>query len=63
MALTEEEKKKLMRMIDGLDQTTTKRVLKSEESFLAWLKQSASTIYDKIKGYAQSLWEFFSNLF
>jgi len=56
MALTEEEIKKIDRMLDELSKSQRDRVLSSQQSFDNWLYTSAYSIYCKARDWLSDLW-------
>lgn len=61
MALTQEEKQKLMDMLDKIDNSSA--ILASEDSLLNWVKSKAYWAFEKVKNSMSSLFDFFRNMF
>jgi hypothetical protein len=63
MALTADERAKVIKMLDDLDEAKKRTVLASLEAFGRWLKGALYSIYLKIKDALQSLWQSISDFF
>jgi hypothetical protein len=63
MALTPEEKKRVLDMLEQADDYEKKRALASSESFGTWLYNKAYSIYCKVKNALSSLWAWLRDLF
>jgi hypothetical protein len=65
MALTPEEKKRVLDALDQEDRSSLKRILASLKSFLSWLEFVLQLIYLIVKksGFAEKLFNFVSNFF
>lgn len=63
MAMTMEEKLKVMSMLDALESDQRDLVLKNIDSFTNWLKNTLSWIYVKIKDAIKNLFDFLDDLF
>lgn len=63
MALSAEEKKRVMNILDELDRNQLDKILASLDSFGKWLSTAAYSIYYKVKDALNSLWRSICDLF
>jgi isopropylmalate/homocitrate/citramalate synthase len=63
MALTPEEKKEILRMIEELDKSQIDIILASLEAFRKWLFNELNDIYQKVKNGLQDMWRSVRNFF
>ena len=63
MALTSEEREKILNLMDQLDSNERQKKISSLEAFGNWLSNVASSIYSKVKDTLSSLWSSICNLF
>jgi hypothetical protein len=63
MAMTLEEKQKVMMMLDKLSKDERDLVLRSIDSFTYWMKNTLSWIYVKVKDAINSLFNFLDDIF
>jgi isopropylmalate/homocitrate/citramalate synthase len=63
MALTPEEKKEILRMIEELDKSQIDIILASLEAFRKWLFNEFNDIYQKVKNGLQDMWRSVRNFF
>jgi|WetSurMetagenome_2_1015567.scaffolds.fasta_scaffold12012_1 hypothetical protein len=63
MALTADEKRRVMEMLDQMDRSRAQRVLDSVKSFGNWLYGSLYSIYCKVKDAISSLWGWLRSIF
>jgi hypothetical protein len=63
VALTPEEKLRVLSMLDELDRSETNLILSSLEAFGRWLQTILYLIYCKVKQILDSLWRGFRNVF
>jgi hypothetical protein len=63
MALTPEEKKEILRMIEELDKSQIDIILASLEAFRKWLFNELNDIYQKVKNGLQDMWRSVCNFF
>jgi hypothetical protein len=63
MAMTAEEKLRVMNMLDELDRSDLEKVLASLNAFGDWLRNSAYAIYCKVKDALSNLWKSICNFF
>lgn len=63
MALSAEEKKRVMDMLDRLDRSKLDNILASLEAFGEWLSNIAYSIYCKLKDSLSSLWRSICDFF
>ncbi len=61
--MTDEEKRRVMEMLDELDRSQLEKVLASVEAFGNWLYNSAYSIYCKVRDALRSLWQSICNFF
>jgi hypothetical protein len=57
MALTEADKRRLEQIFDQLDYHEQQRVLSSQQAFENWLRNSAYSIYCKVRDWLNDLWD------
>lgn len=57
MALTEDERRKALRILDELDKQTRTKILNSLIAFTNWLKGALYQIYEKVKNTLSDIWE------
>ncbi|HQF79101.1 MAG TPA: hypothetical protein PLO40_12940 [Spirochaetota bacterium] len=63
MPMTDEEKSKVIKMLDKLDDSSREKAISSFDSFVKWLSNALYNIYCKIKDALKSLWETICNIF
>lgn len=63
MALTPDEKRKVMHMLDQLDQGNKNRILASAQAFGNWLYNIAYSIWLKVSDVLSSFWEALCDIF
>lgn len=63
MGMTNEEKQRVMNMLDELDRSKLDQVLASIEAFGNWLYNQAYSIYCKVKDSLRNLWQSIRNFF
>lgn len=63
MALSPAEKKRVMDILDELEEEEVKRTLSSTEAFGNWLKNTLFSIYLKVKDALGNLWKAISEIF
>ena len=63
MALTAEEKQKVLDLLGQMDEANAKKVIASESAFTSWLKTNLYPIFVKIKDALQSMWQSIRNFF
>jgi len=63
MRMTDAEKRRVMEMLDELDRSRLDKVLASLDAFGNWLRQSAYSIYCKVKDSLRKLWNSICNFF
>lgn len=65
MALTPEEKKRVLDALDQEDRSSLQKILASFKSFLSWLEFVLQLIYLAVKksGFAEKLFNLVSNFF
>lgn len=63
MALTPEEKQKVLDMLDKADEEEKKQALSSQQSFGDWLADVLYDIFIKIRDFLGSLWQSICNWF
>ncbi|WP_421795401.1 hypothetical protein [Haliscomenobacter sp.] len=63
MAMSDDEKMKVLEMLGRLDKDERDLVLRSIDSFTNWLKNTLSWIYIKIKDAINSLFNFLDDIF
>ena len=57
------EEREIIKSFRQLSQSQKKAVTASKQSFMDWIKTSVSWVWDKIKGYANDLWNLLKGLF
>jgi len=63
MALTTEERSRLMDFFEQMDEAEKKKRLSSLQAFSNWLKEAAASIYNKVKDGLQGLWQSICDFF
>lgn len=61
--MTDEEKQKVMDMLEDLEREELNKVLGSQSSFRDWLRTSLYSIYCKVKDALERLWTSIRNFF
>jgi hypothetical protein len=59
----EPEEREILERYRQLSQSQKEAVTASKQSFIDWIKTSVSWVWDKIKGYANDLWNLLKGLF
>ncbi|GCL43452.1 hypothetical protein [Dolichospermum planctonicum] len=59
----EPEEREILKRYRQLSQSQKEAVTASKQSFIDWIKTSVSWVWDKIKGYANDLWNLLKGLF
>lgn len=63
MALTPEEKKRVLKVLDEMDRNIIAIILASLKAFAEWLSHTLNSIYLKIKDGLQNFWQSIRNIF
>ncbi|TRU31662.1 MAG: hypothetical protein EWV80_00285 [Microcystis aeruginosa Ma_QC_B_20070730_S2] len=63
MALTPEEKRRIIKFLDEADRSFVEIILASLEAFRKWLSDEFNKIYLKVKDGLQNLWQSVRNVF
>ena len=63
MAMTPEERQRVIDLLDQMDVQKRERTLSTNDSFERWLKNTFNEIYNKIKDFLQSLWDSIRSFF
>jgi hypothetical protein len=63
MALTPEEKRRIIEFLDQADRSFVEIILASLEAFRKWLSDEFNKIYLKVKDGLQNLWQSVRNVF
>jgi hypothetical protein len=63
MALTAQEKQRVLNMLDQMDSQSARRVIANEQSFANWLKSKLNAIYQKIQNSIRAIWNWLRQIF
>ncbi|CCI12677.1 Ribonuclease S-3 (fragment) [Microcystis aeruginosa PCC 9806] len=63
MALTPEEKRRIIEFLDQADRSLVDIILATLEAFRRWLSEQFDEIYEKVKNGLQNLWQSVRNFF
>lgn len=63
MAVTEEQKRRAIEILDRLTEKEVDTILASETSFIEWLKNVAEDIYVAIFNAVSDIWNWLQNIF
>lgn len=63
MALTTEDRQRVLNMLDQADEEEKNMALQSERNFGRWLENNLNQIFQKIKNYLSNLWQSIKNFF
>ncbi|WP_166482031.1 hypothetical protein [Scytonema sp. UIC 10036] len=61
--MTDEEKQRVLEMLDQLDSGERERKISSLEAFSNWLRSAATEIYNKVKDQLQRFWSTICSIF
>jgi len=56
MALTEEDKRRVEKLFEQLDEYEQRKILSSKQSFENWLYNTSYSIYCKVKNFLTEFW-------
>ena len=56
MPMSDSEKKRVIKMLDDMDNSIRAKILAAFDAFLDWLSHAAKSIYQKIRDKAKKFW-------